>query len=140
MDVPIIPLNDIALFVEVARRKSFSQAAKALDMPMSTLSRRIRALEQMLGLRLINRNTRRLELTDAGVQYVNRCEGLIDELERAREQVQALSGPPQGRLNISMPYSRVILVGSCLGIPGLMACSIHKSNDHRTIHVKFYVR
>lgn len=108
MDVPIVPLNDIALFVEVARRKSFSQAAKALDMPMSTLSRRIRALEQTLGLRLINRNTRRLELTDAGMQYVNRCEGLIDELEQAREQVQALSGPPQGRLNISMPYSLAI--------------------------------
>lgn len=108
MDASAIPLNDIALFVEVAKRKSFSQAAKALNMPMSTLSRRIRALEKTLGLRLINRNTRRLELTDAGTLYLNRCQGLIDELERAREQIQALSGPPQGRLNISMPYSLAI--------------------------------
>src|SRR5690606_29761061 len=79
MDPHPINLNDITLFVEVARRKSFSLAARALAMPTSTLSRRISQLEQAIGLRLINRNTRRLELTDAGAAYLQRCQGLVDE-------------------------------------------------------------
>ena len=58
MEAPTVQLNDIALFVEVAKRKSFSP--RALDMPTSTLSRRINELERAIGLRLINRNTRRL--------------------------------------------------------------------------------
>jgi len=100
-----VQLNDIALFVEVARRKSFSLAARALDMPTSTLSRRINQLEQAIGMRLINRNTRRLELTDAGTVYLSRCQGLIDEARLAHEQLLALSDRPKGKLSISMPYS-----------------------------------
>lgn len=103
-----VQLNDIALFVEVARRKSFSLAARALDMPTSTLSRRINQLEQAIGIRLINRNTRRLELTDAGTVYLQRCQGLIDEARLAHEQLLALSDRPKGRLGISMPYSLAI--------------------------------
>ena len=56
MEAPTVQLNDIALFVEVAKRKSFSLAARALNMPTSTLSRRINELERAIGLRLINRN------------------------------------------------------------------------------------
>lgn len=100
-----IQLNDIALFVEVARRKSFSLAARALSMPTSTLSRRISQLEHAIGLRLINRNTRRLELTNAGAAYLRRCQGLVDEARLAHEQLQTLSTSPQGRLSIAIPYS-----------------------------------
>ncbi|SAH96365.1 LysR family transcriptional regulator [Bordetella ansorpii] len=107
-DAHHVQLNDIALFVEVARRKSFSLAARALDMPTSTLSRRINQLEQAIGMRLINRNTRRLELTDAGSVYLQRCQGLIDEARLAHEQLLALSDRPKGRLSISMPYSLAI--------------------------------
>ncbi|HYG43559.1 MAG TPA: LysR substrate-binding domain-containing protein [Bordetella sp.] len=103
-----IQLNDIALFVEVARRKSFSVAARALSMPTSTLSRRIGQLEQAIGLRLINRNTRRLELTNAGAAYLRRCQGLVDEARLAHEQLLAMSARPQGRLSISIPYSMAI--------------------------------
>ncbi|AZY50175.1 LysR family transcriptional regulator [Bordetella avium] len=103
-----VQLNDIALFVEVAKRKSFSLAAKALHMPTSTLSRRISQLERAIGLRLINRNTRRLELTDAGSIYLRRCQGLIDEARLAQEQLRSLSSKPKGRLSISMPYSLAI--------------------------------
>ncbi|MBO9356306.1 LysR family transcriptional regulator [Bordetella petrii] len=108
MESNAIQLNDIALFVEVARRKSFSMAARALAMPTSTLSRRIGQLEQAIGLRLINRNTRRLELTQAGAAYLRRCQGLVDEARLAHEQLQALSARPQGRLSISIPYSIAI--------------------------------
>lgn len=108
MDPQQLQLNDIALFVEVARRKSFSLAARALAMPTSTLSRRISHLETVLGLRLINRNTRRLELTDAGASYFRRCQGLVDEARVAHEQLHTLSARPQGRLNIAIPYSIAI--------------------------------
>ena len=116
MQAQTVQLNDIALFVEVAKRKSFSLAARALDMPTSTLSRRINQLEKAIGLRLINRNTRRLELTDAGMVYLQRCQGLIDETRLAREQLESLTGRPKGRLNISMPYSLAIwLLPTSLG-------------------------
>lgn len=108
MDPHPINLNDIALFVEVARRKSFSLAARALAMPTSTLSRRISQLEQAIGLRLINRNTRRLELTDAGAAYLQRCQGLVDEARLAHEQLQTLSASPQGRLSVAIPYSMAV--------------------------------
>ena len=62
-------LNEMALFVEVAQTNGFSRAAAKLGMPQSTLSRRIAALEDALGLRLFNRSTRRLELTGAGAYY-----------------------------------------------------------------------
>lgn len=108
MEASTVQLNDIALFVEVAKRKSFSLAARALSMPTSTLSRRINELERAIGLRLINRNTRRLDLTEAGAAYMRRCQGLIDEARLAHEQLQSLSGGPSGNLRVSMPYSLAI--------------------------------
>ena len=108
MEASTVQLNDIALFVEVAKRKSFSLAARALNMPTSTLSRRINELERAIGLRLINRNTRRLDLTEAGAAYMRRCQGLIDEARLAHEQLQSLSGGPSGNLRVSMPYSLAI--------------------------------
>jgi len=66
-------LNEMALFVEVAQANGFSRAAAKLGMPQSTLSRRIAALEDALGLRLFNRSTRRLELTGAGAYYFRGC-------------------------------------------------------------------
>jgi DNA-binding transcriptional LysR family regulator len=62
-------LNDMALFVEVAHTLSFRRAADATGVPNSTLSRRIGALEKAIGLRLLHRTTRRVELTEAGQIY-----------------------------------------------------------------------
>jgi len=56
-------LNDMALFVEVVKVRSFRKAAEGLDMPNSTLSRRISGLEKAIGLRLLHRTTRKIELT-----------------------------------------------------------------------------
>jgi DNA-binding transcriptional LysR family regulator len=100
-----VHLNDIALFVEVVRRKSFSLAARALGMPTSTLSRRIGELERAVGMRLLNRNTRRLDMTDAGAIYFERCQGLVDEARLAHEQLLSLSSRPQGRLTLCLPHS-----------------------------------
>src|SRR3546814_12685976 len=59
-------LDDIALFVEVARRKNFSRAAESSGVPVSTLSRRISELERYIGVKLFRRSTRKVELTEAG--------------------------------------------------------------------------
>ena len=59
-------LNDMALFVEVAQARSFRRAADVAGVPSSTLSRRISTLEKAIGLRLLHRTTRKVELTEAG--------------------------------------------------------------------------
>jgi DNA-binding transcriptional LysR family regulator len=105
MQVSQVQLNDIAFFIEVARRKSFSQAARALSIPTSTLSRHISQLEETIGMRLVNRNTRRVDLTEAGTIYLQRCQGLIEDARLAHKQLQALSHQPQGVLHVSMPHS-----------------------------------
>lgn len=98
-------LDDIALFVEVAKRKNFSRAAEAMEMPVSTLSRRISELERRLGVRLLNRSTRKIELTEAGGVYFERCLNVVAEARVAHEQLLEVAQHPKGRLRISMPVS-----------------------------------
>ncbi|PXW92284.1 DNA-binding transcriptional LysR family regulator [Sphaerotilus hippei] len=96
-------LNDMALFVEVAKVMSFSRAAEAIGVPNSTLSRRVSALEKAIGLRLLHRTTRRLELTEAGQIYFERCRRLVDEANLAHEQLGDLLAQPSGVLRASLP-------------------------------------
>lgn len=98
-------LDDIALFVEVAKRKNFSRAAESMEMPVSTLSRRISELERRLGVRLLNRSTRKIELTEAGGVYFERCQSVVAEARIAHEQLLEVAQQPKGRLRISMPVS-----------------------------------
>ena len=72
-------LDDMALFVAVARAGSFTQAAQPLEMSKSTLSARISRLEQRMGLPLPKRSTRKVELTEAGRLYFNRADALVSE-------------------------------------------------------------
>ena len=71
----------MALFVAVARTGSFTQAAQSLEMPKSTLSARISRLEQRMGLPLLERSTRKVELREAGRLYFNRADALVSEAE-----------------------------------------------------------
>lgn len=100
-----IQLNDIALFVEVAKRKNFSHAAEALNMPASTLSRRVSDLEHNIGMKLLNRSTRRIDLTEAGQIYFERCRPIIEEASVAHDQLVDMAAQPKGRLRVSMPSS-----------------------------------
>jgi len=100
-----IQLNDIALFVEVAKRKNFSHAAETLGIPTSTLSRRVTELERGLGMQLLTRSTRRIELTEAGAVYFERCRHVVEEARVAHEQLLDMAAQPKGRLRISMPTS-----------------------------------
>lgn len=96
-------LNDMALFVEVVRAKSFRGAATALGMPNSTVSRRIGVLEKAIGLRLLHRTTRRIELTEAGQIYFERSKRIVEEARLAHEQLGELVAQPSGTLRVSLP-------------------------------------
>lgn len=96
-------LNYMRLFVEVARTRSFRRAADALDMPNSTLSRHIAALEKTIGLRLLHRSTRKVELTEAGEVYFKRCQSIVEEARIAHESLLDVAERPTGTLRVSMP-------------------------------------
>lgn len=93
-------LNDMALFVEVVKARSFRRAAEALGMPNSTLSRRISGLEKEIGL---SRTTRKIELTEAGQLYFDRCKRIVDEARLAHEQLGEMLARPSGVLRASLP-------------------------------------
>lgn len=96
-------LNDMALFVEVVKAKGFRGAAEAVGVPNSTLSRRISALEKAIGLRLLHRTTRKVELTEAGQIYYERCRRIVDEARLAHEQLGEMLAQPSGVLRASLP-------------------------------------
>jgi len=96
-------LHDMTLFVEVARAKNFSAASRRLDVPVATVSRRIAAMERDFGVRLFDRTTRRVELTEAGARYFERCEHLADEARLAQEALRAIANQPRGVIRVSMP-------------------------------------
>lgn len=95
-------LNDIALFVAVVRARSFRRAADGLDMPASTLSRRISHLEKSIGIRLLHRTTRQIELTELGRAYFERCQHIIEQAQSAHEELSQAAGSPSGLLRLSM--------------------------------------
>lgn len=96
-------LNDMGLFVEVVKAKSFRRAAEAIGVPNSTLSRRISALEKAIGLRLLHRTTRKIELTEAGQLYFERSKRIVDEARLAHEQLGEMVAQPSGVLRVSLP-------------------------------------
>jgi len=96
-------LNDVRLFIKVVEANSFTAAADNLGIQKSTISRRISQLEDDLGIRLLQRTTRKLHLTDDGMQLFERCRGLINELEDTQDLLSSSQTEPQGRLRITMP-------------------------------------
>ncbi|MCA6940978.1 LysR family transcriptional regulator [Pectobacterium polaris] len=96
-------LQDMALFALVAECGSFTQAARKAGLAKSSLSLRISQLEQQIGLRLLNRTTRQLNLTFAGERYLIHCQEMLQASERADLAVQRLRDNPSGRLRITSP-------------------------------------
>ena len=94
-------LREMSLFVEVAKAMSFARAAEASGTPNSSLSRRIADLERAVGVRLFNRTTRSIELTEAGALYYARCREIVEAARIAHEQLGDLAETPRGRLRIA---------------------------------------
>lgn len=101
--------RNMHIFVEVASAGGFRAAANKLEMPNSTLSRRIAELEKELGLRLLNRTTRKVELTEAGQLYFDRCKKIIEEAKLAQEELAGLLTQPTGLIRASVPVDFTIL-------------------------------
>ncbi len=93
--------EQLSAFVEVARRQSFAQAAQQLGRHVSAVSRAVAALESRLGVRLLQRTTRRVALSEAGRDYFKRCETLLSEFEGADAQVRDLGASLRGNLRVS---------------------------------------
>lgn len=102
----------LRILVDVARHGSFAAAARQHDLDPSSVSRAIAVLEQGLGIRLFQRSTRRLSLTEAGQTYLARVEAVVAELDRARDEAQAVSAAPSGllRLTASVAFGQVCIV------------------------------
>jgi DNA-binding transcriptional LysR family regulator len=96
-------LRDIALFVEVSRTKNFRLAAKNLELPGSSLSRRIAALGRSVGIPLLTRTTRKVELTDAGRQYYQHCLAILEQSQLAIDELRQHHSKPSGLIGFSMP-------------------------------------
>lgn len=95
----------LRLLVAVADTGSFTRAAEKLDISRAMASRQLMELESRLGVRLMNRTTRRVSLTEAGAQYVERTRDVLAGLEEAEREVTAQAVQPVGRLRISAPMS-----------------------------------
>ncbi|MES3020975.1 MAG: LysR family transcriptional regulator [Pseudomonadota bacterium] len=95
--------NDLLLFARIVESGSFSMAARRVDLPKSTVSRRIALLEAKLGERLLQRTTRKLMLTEFGASLLEHARKVVEEVEAAGALVQHRQLAPSGRLRISLP-------------------------------------
>ena len=93
-------LASITAFVRVAENGGFSAAARSLNVSPTTVSDQVQALETALGVRLLNRTTRRVSLTEVGREYYERCSQILHELQEADEVASALQVTPRGRLRV----------------------------------------
>lgn len=92
---------EMHMFVRAVEKGSFSAAARDLDLTPSAVSKQIRRLEDRLGVRLFNRTTRQISLTEVGHAYYERSARIIQEIEEAEEAVTALNENPRGTLRIA---------------------------------------
>lgn len=99
----MIDLNDLYYFATLAERGSFTAAADAIGLPKGTLSRRLKALEDQLGLRLIDRTTRRFALTEAGEKLYHYARIAVQQAELAEGHLRSLMGVPTGRIRMTCP-------------------------------------
>ncbi|WP_084311405.1 LysR family transcriptional regulator [Pseudomonas jinjuensis] len=106
-------LDDALIFTRVVECHSFTQAAQSMGMQKSTVSRRIALLEERLGVRLLNRTTRKLRLTEVGQAYYDRCRQIMLDFAEAEQAVMQLQQAPSGQLRITSPieFGQVYLAG-----------------------------
>ena len=110
----------IEAFARVVETGSFTAAAQALQSAKSSVSETVRALEERMGVRLLDRTTRRVRPTEAGTAFYRHCRRLLDDLALARSEAQATQKEPAGRLRIAAPdgFAERFIVP---GLPGFLA-------------------
>jgi DNA-binding transcriptional LysR family regulator len=100
-------LNDLYYFVQVVDHAGYAAAGRALGTPKSKLSRRIITLEERLGVRLLQRSTRKLTVTEIGQEYYRHCVAMLVEAGAAQEAIERSRSGPQGLLRVSAPPALV---------------------------------
>src|ERR1700739_1373228 len=98
-------LTSIKVFRQVVDSGSFVAAAERLDISTAMVSKHVMHVEQRLGVRLLNRNTRSLSLTETGKLYFERCKSILEDLQAAELELGSLGSVPRGTLRISVPGS-----------------------------------
>ncbi len=98
-------LNDLYYYVRVVDHGGFAPAGRALGEPKSKLSRRIAALEERLGVRLLNRSTRHVSVTEIGRIYYTHCKAMLVQAEAAQEVIDASRAEPCGTVRLSCPVA-----------------------------------
>ena len=101
----MVDKNAMALYVKVVENNSFSRTAQRENVPVSTVSRKISELEKALGVRLLERSTRKLRMTEIGQDYYERCRRGLEEFETANLLVRDSQAEVSGRLRLSVPPS-----------------------------------
>lgn len=99
----------LALFVHVAETGSFTAAAAEASLTTSSVSRRLQALEARLGVRLLDRTSRRVSMTEAGERLYARCSRILEELYEAEREVSGLGEVPRGLLRVTAPTDLGVL-------------------------------
>lgn len=100
-----VDLNGFAVFAKVAELGGFTAAADALGLSKSVVSRQVSALEDQLGVRLLNRTTRRISLTEAGAVVFERASRIVAEAQEAAEDATCVEGAARGQLRINAPMT-----------------------------------
>ena len=113
---PMFDLNEMAIFVKVVQVGSFISAANALGIPKTTVSRKVAQLEKNLGARLLQRITRKLNLTEVGKVYFERCAKILGDIEEANLAIATMQAIPYGTLRISA----TVILGITLVNPWLL--------------------
>lgn len=96
-------LNDLLFFAKVAEHGGFNAASRVLGIPKSRLSRRVAGLEQQLGVRLLQRTTRKLALTEVGASFYGHCQAMLAEAEAAEESISHITAEARGLIRVSCP-------------------------------------
>ena len=124
-------LNAMEVFVRVVQSGSFSEAARALSLTPSAVSKQVSRLEDRLGARLINRTTRRLGLTEEGTAFFDRAQRILADVSEAEQAVTRLHGAPRGTLKLNAPT----VFGRMHIAPLIPACV----QAHREVRIDFSV-
>jgi DNA-binding transcriptional LysR family regulator len=98
-------LAAMRVFVRVAEVASFSRVAEETELSSSYVSKLVAQLEESLGTKLLQRTTRRIQLTEAGAAYLPQCRDILEQIERADAMVAEKGDKPKGRLRINLPLS-----------------------------------
>jgi DNA-binding transcriptional LysR family regulator len=98
-------LEDIEIFSAIAKHHSFAKAARSLSLSTSIVTRRLSRLEKELGARLVQRTTRQVSLTEAGLHYYHDIQEILNALQAAKQNIKSLTQEITGTLRVGLPIS-----------------------------------